>query len=154
MTNFAVKWASDKVIQNNIPDFLLGRDNQTRQQNRLLDHQEYPNIFFLVWVHRTLHLASQEFWKEIKIPVIKLSSTQINHLRIFGGELELACSRGMHEPRPRGRPRPLPKYEFSELRCDVRLDKYQKAMSFSFFVAYFNDFFCHFKTWIGRNQVN
>ena len=145
VTNFVVKWASDKVIQNNIPDFLLDRDNQTRQQNRLLDHQEYPNIFFLVWVHRTLHLASQEFCKEIKIPVIKLSSTQINHLRIFGGELELACSRGMHEPRPRGRPRPLPKYEFSELRCDVRLDNIKRQCHFPFLWHILMTFFVIFK---------
>lgn len=45
-------------------------------------------------------------------------------------------------------------YEFVELRCDARLDNVKVAVSLSFFVAYFNDFFCHFKTPIRRNQVN
>ena len=37
-------------------------------------------------------------------------------------------------------------YEFVELRCDATLDNVKVAVSLSFFVAYFNDFFCHFKT--------
>ena len=93
-TNFVDKWVSDEVILNNVPDSLLGRDNQICQQNRQPGHQEYPNIFSLVWVHRTLHPASQEFCKERKIRVIKESSSQINHLGIFGGKLGLTCSRG------------------------------------------------------------
>ena len=156
VTNFVVKWVSDKVVQSNIPDSLLGRDNQTCQQNRRPGHQEYPNIFSPVWVHRTLHLASQEFCKEIKIRVIKKSSSQINHLGIFGGKLELACSRGSWANTPNVLPGALARharastawapdlwreYEFGELRRDARLDNVKLAVSLSFFVSYFNDFF-------------
>ena len=166
---FVVKWVWDKVIQSNIPDSLLGRDNQTCQQNRQPGHQEYPNIFSPVWVHRTLHLASQEFCKEIKIRVIKKSSSQINHLGIFGGKLELACSQGSWANAPNVLPGALARHArastawvqtFGEntnsVNWDAMLDSimWKWQPHFPFLCHILMAFFCHFKTPIRRNQVN